>query len=95
MWDTYADFERVQKTPLAFSRATSIYVYMYIIGYADIQFLRFMVYFMSRASPERKQIHSIFNLGATITLARRAMCLDTILNESNLKIDKSNILNDG
>ena len=70
-------------------------VYMYIIGYADIQFLRFMVYFMSRASPERKQIHSIFKLGATITFARRAMCLDTILTRSDLEIDKFNILNDG
>ena len=92
MWDTYADFERVQKSRQHFREPL---VYMYIIGYADIQFLRFMVYFMSGASPERKQIHSIFNLGATMTLARRAMCLDNILNGSNLEIDKFNILNDG
>ena len=38
-------------------------VYMYIIVYADIQFLRFMVYFMSGASPERKQIHPSFHFG--------------------------------
>ena len=92
MWDTYADFERVQKTSSAFSRATSIYVYNRLCRYSVF---RFMVYFMSGASPERKQIHSIFNLGATITLARRAMCLDTILNGSDLEIDKFNILNDG
>ena len=92
MWNTYADFERVQKRRQHFREPLE---YMYIIGYADIRFLRFMVYFMSGASPEWKQMHSIFSLGATITLARRAMCSEKIMNGSDLEIDKFNILNDG